>query len=193
MNVHRDALLLVPQWQCISSFVFYILVSSRCGTLILWITLRMRRVRWSLAERRYRPMDMKLGGTPSHLWRKLLTHLSIACNIYVGISYRITTSICTVHCTDMSRLYLPWRPFLSVIMSYWRNRSSTLFLFLLSPKELSNYFPRYWIWFCTIDEKKGRDLTKSCDKALTPTEKLNAKASIPSKNERVKIQNEGNW
>ena len=25
MNVHRGALLLVPQWQCISSFVFYIL------------------------------------------------------------------------------------------------------------------------------------------------------------------------
>ena len=24
MNVHRGALLLVPQWQCISSFVFYI-------------------------------------------------------------------------------------------------------------------------------------------------------------------------
>ena len=27
MNVHRGALLLVPQWQCISSFVFYITVS----------------------------------------------------------------------------------------------------------------------------------------------------------------------
>ena len=25
VNVHRDALLLVPQWQYISSFVFYIL------------------------------------------------------------------------------------------------------------------------------------------------------------------------
>ena len=24
LNVHRGALLLVPQWQCISSFVFYI-------------------------------------------------------------------------------------------------------------------------------------------------------------------------
>ena len=24
VNVHRGALLLVPQWQCISSFVFYI-------------------------------------------------------------------------------------------------------------------------------------------------------------------------
>ena len=24
LNVHRDALLLVPQWQCIRSFVFYI-------------------------------------------------------------------------------------------------------------------------------------------------------------------------
>ena len=27
-NVHRGALLLVPQWQCISSFVFYVRVSS---------------------------------------------------------------------------------------------------------------------------------------------------------------------
>ena len=26
VNVHRGALLLVPQWQCISSFVFYITV-----------------------------------------------------------------------------------------------------------------------------------------------------------------------
>ena len=26
VNVHQGALLLVPQWQCISSFVFYILV-----------------------------------------------------------------------------------------------------------------------------------------------------------------------
>ena len=26
VNVHRGALLLVPQWQCISSFVFYILI-----------------------------------------------------------------------------------------------------------------------------------------------------------------------
>ena len=26
MNVHRGALLFVPQWQCISSFVFYIFV-----------------------------------------------------------------------------------------------------------------------------------------------------------------------
>ena len=29
VNVHRGALLLVPQWQCISSFVFYILVWRR--------------------------------------------------------------------------------------------------------------------------------------------------------------------
>ena len=28
LNVHRGALLLVPQWQCISSFVFYILLNS---------------------------------------------------------------------------------------------------------------------------------------------------------------------
>ena len=34
MNVHRDALLLVPQWQCISSFVFYIGV--RVKTVISW-------------------------------------------------------------------------------------------------------------------------------------------------------------
>ena len=27
VNVHRGALLLVPQWQCISSFVFYIFVT----------------------------------------------------------------------------------------------------------------------------------------------------------------------
>ena len=26
VNVHRGALLLVPQWQCISSFVFYIVI-----------------------------------------------------------------------------------------------------------------------------------------------------------------------
>ena len=26
MNVHRSALLLVPQWQCISSFVLYIVL-----------------------------------------------------------------------------------------------------------------------------------------------------------------------
>ena len=32
VNVHRGALLLVPQWQCISSFVFYIVV--RNGNLI---------------------------------------------------------------------------------------------------------------------------------------------------------------
>ena len=29
MNVHRGALLLVPQWRCISSFVFYIQKSKR--------------------------------------------------------------------------------------------------------------------------------------------------------------------
>ena len=29
VNVHRGALLLVPQWQCISSFVFYIKNSSQ--------------------------------------------------------------------------------------------------------------------------------------------------------------------
>ena len=29
MNVHRGALLLVPQWQCISSFVFYIVFRIR--------------------------------------------------------------------------------------------------------------------------------------------------------------------
>ena len=28
VNVHRGALLLVPQWQCISSFVFYISIFS---------------------------------------------------------------------------------------------------------------------------------------------------------------------
>ena len=29
VNVHRGALLLVPQWQCISSFVFYIFILDR--------------------------------------------------------------------------------------------------------------------------------------------------------------------
>ena len=31
VNVHRGALLLVPQWQCISSFVFYIFVTLVCS------------------------------------------------------------------------------------------------------------------------------------------------------------------
>ena len=30
VNVHRGAYLLVPQWQCISSFVFYILSVNTC-------------------------------------------------------------------------------------------------------------------------------------------------------------------
>ena len=33
MNVHRGALLLVPQWQCISSFVFYMYT---CNLVILF-------------------------------------------------------------------------------------------------------------------------------------------------------------
>ena len=31
VNVHRGALLFLPQWQCISSFVFYIDINSHCG------------------------------------------------------------------------------------------------------------------------------------------------------------------
>ena len=31
VNVHRGTLLLVPQWQCISSFVFYILFKKING------------------------------------------------------------------------------------------------------------------------------------------------------------------
>ena len=30
VNVHRDALLLVPHWQCISSFVFYTFILLEC-------------------------------------------------------------------------------------------------------------------------------------------------------------------
>ena len=37
VNVHRGAVLLVPQWQCISSFVFYIFVHK---TLIFLFTTR---------------------------------------------------------------------------------------------------------------------------------------------------------
>ena len=33
VNVHRGALLLVPQWQCISSFVFYIVASTAKGQI----------------------------------------------------------------------------------------------------------------------------------------------------------------
>ena len=32
VNVHRGALLLVPQWRCISSFVFYIPLQDKCRT-----------------------------------------------------------------------------------------------------------------------------------------------------------------
>ena len=35
VNVHRGALLLVPQWQCISSFVFYIDSSKRKGKVLI--------------------------------------------------------------------------------------------------------------------------------------------------------------
>ena len=36
VNVHRGALLLVPQWQCISSFVFYIFVTLVPFTVWSW-------------------------------------------------------------------------------------------------------------------------------------------------------------
>ena len=36
VNVHRGALLFVPQWQCISSFVFYIKRKRKRSDSILW-------------------------------------------------------------------------------------------------------------------------------------------------------------
>ena len=36
VNVHRGALLLVPQWQCISPFVFYILLYFKLRRVVLW-------------------------------------------------------------------------------------------------------------------------------------------------------------
>ena len=42
MNVHRGALLLVPQWQCISSFVFYIHV------MMYWYALKRLKHRPSI-------------------------------------------------------------------------------------------------------------------------------------------------
>ena len=43
VNVHRGALLLVPQWQCISSFVFYIDTLNICcytvTVVIYWVSL----------------------------------------------------------------------------------------------------------------------------------------------------------
>ena len=36
VNVHRGALLLVPQWQCISSFVFYIWKEKNSSSIIHW-------------------------------------------------------------------------------------------------------------------------------------------------------------
>ena len=42
VNVHRGALLLVPQWQCISSFVFHI--STNFMTLIQRMTFTDLRV-----------------------------------------------------------------------------------------------------------------------------------------------------
>ena len=47
VNVHRGALLLVPQWQCISSFVFYIgihppIMMSFQMTLTLTMTLILK-------------------------------------------------------------------------------------------------------------------------------------------------------
>ena len=40
VNVYRGALLLVPQWQCISSFVFYTVIKNRLsltvGTIDIW-------------------------------------------------------------------------------------------------------------------------------------------------------------
>ena len=36
VNIHRGALLLVPQWQCISSFVFYILDLSLNDWGLIW-------------------------------------------------------------------------------------------------------------------------------------------------------------
>ena len=40
VNVHRGALLLVPQWQCISSFVFYI----KSNKIIAWPKLVLLNV-----------------------------------------------------------------------------------------------------------------------------------------------------
>ena len=45
VNVHRGALLLVPQWQCISSFVFYIFVTLVPFAMWSWQCSSPRRVR----------------------------------------------------------------------------------------------------------------------------------------------------
>ena len=39
VNVHRGALFLVPQWQCISSFVFYIVILHFYGVFVLSVCL----------------------------------------------------------------------------------------------------------------------------------------------------------
>ena len=41
-NVHRGALLLVPQWQCISSFVFYILIFS-LASISKFLSIRQKK------------------------------------------------------------------------------------------------------------------------------------------------------
>ena len=43
VNVHRGALLLVPQWQCISSFVFYI--DNVYNALTLYVVFNLWRNR----------------------------------------------------------------------------------------------------------------------------------------------------
>ena len=60
VNVHRGALLLVPQWQCISSFVFYIKVSNIATSFVVkrckykyWIAFcRCSRAIWIASERK---------------------------------------------------------------------------------------------------------------------------------------------
>ena len=52
VNVHRGALLLVPQWQCISSFVFYI-YNAICFEIVKLM------IKWNIIDRIYRKITQK--------------------------------------------------------------------------------------------------------------------------------------
>ena len=75
---------------------------------------------WSLGVRLYGPIDVKFGVTHSQLRRKLLTHLSIASAVDVGISYSIIIHINLdrTPCWYVKALYLQGRPDLSINLNY---------------------------------------------------------------------------
>ena len=163
MNVHRGALLLVPQWRCISSFVFYIgqaflsyslhkvWDTNMTFDLKLWpINLNINRHQIITKDYLYQVWSFWDKEFLSYPFRKVWdTNMTFDLDLMAWISLR-TLNIAS------RTIYLP--------------------LFKLLKQTVHR---TYWVIFCTMLRVYGHAGIHTCRPTYQPTDK-NVQSSMPS-------------